>query len=162
MTPPAKRLLPPCSSSLAASSITTLAPWSRAASAAHSAALPLPTTITSYGFIEFRILSNLVPGRLEQLLPAARQHNAPAGGGTLEMVAHVGARLVAAGVSRHQDLDHLRLDDDIHQALGVGRRRVFRRQDPVLDQPLEIERRGGRHARVVRRALRGDLDVVVE
>src|SRR5689334_4880403 len=48
MTPPAKRLLPPCSSSLAASSIATFAPWSFAASAAHNAALPLPTTTTSY------------------------------------------------------------------------------------------------------------------
>src|SRR5882762_7054716 len=47
ITPPAKRELPPPSSSEAASSIATLAPWSRAASAAHSAALPLPTTTTS-------------------------------------------------------------------------------------------------------------------
>src|SRR6266699_4788180 len=47
MTPPAKRLLPPLSSSRAASSIATLAPSSRAASAAHSAALPLPTITTS-------------------------------------------------------------------------------------------------------------------
>ena len=51
MTPPAKRLLPPDSSSAAASSMATLAPFSRADSAAHKAALPLPTTITSYGFI---------------------------------------------------------------------------------------------------------------
>jgi hypothetical protein len=47
MTPPANRLLPPDSSSFAASSMATLAPWSRAESAAQSAALPLPTTITS-------------------------------------------------------------------------------------------------------------------
>src|SRR2546421_9351609 len=47
ITPPAKRLLPPDSSSDAASSMTTFAPCSRAASAAHSAALPFPTTITS-------------------------------------------------------------------------------------------------------------------
>src|SRR3989304_8015826 len=53
MTPPAKRLLPPDSSSGAASSIRTLAPFSCAASAAHSAALPLPATITSYGTVMF-------------------------------------------------------------------------------------------------------------
>src|SRR6266404_1634829 len=47
ITPPAKRELPPLSSCEAASSIATLAPWSRAASAAQSAALPLPTTTTS-------------------------------------------------------------------------------------------------------------------
>ena len=47
ITPPAKRLLPPLSSSVAASSMATVAPSSRAASAAHSAALPLPTTTTS-------------------------------------------------------------------------------------------------------------------
>src|SRR5260221_3839548 len=49
ITPPAKRELPPLSSSGAASSIATLAPWSRAASAAQSAAVPLPTTTTSNG-----------------------------------------------------------------------------------------------------------------
>src|SRR5438552_840249 len=47
ITPPAKRELPPLSSCEAASSIATLAPSSRAASAAHSAALPLPTITTS-------------------------------------------------------------------------------------------------------------------
>src|SRR5439155_9777965 len=45
--PAVKRLLPPDSSSGAASSITTLAPCSCAASAAQKAALPAPTTITS-------------------------------------------------------------------------------------------------------------------
>src|SRR4051812_14702915 len=44
MTPPAKRLLPPDSSTGAASSIITLTPRSRAANAAHSAAFPFPTT----------------------------------------------------------------------------------------------------------------------
>src|SRR5207244_11697276 len=47
ITPPAKRELPPLSYCEAASSIATLAPSSRAASAAHSAALPLPTITTS-------------------------------------------------------------------------------------------------------------------
>src|SRR5579863_1386387 len=48
--PPAVNVeLPPRSSSLAFSSTSTLAPFSWAARAAHSAALPAPTTITSYG-----------------------------------------------------------------------------------------------------------------
>src|SRR5580700_704343 len=48
MAPAVKRELPPRSASGAASTINTDAPVSRAASAAHSAALPPPTTITSY------------------------------------------------------------------------------------------------------------------
>src|SRR4051812_39702701 len=48
--PPAVKVeLPPRSSSLAFSSTSTLAPCSFAERAAHSAALPAPTTITSYG-----------------------------------------------------------------------------------------------------------------
>src|ERR1700752_3707194 len=48
--PPAVKVeLPPRSSSLAFSRTSTLAPCSWAARAAHSAALPAPTTITSYG-----------------------------------------------------------------------------------------------------------------
>src|SRR5690242_11007500 len=57
MTPPAKWLLPPDSSSDAASSMVTSAPRSRAASAAQSAALPLPTTRTSQAFIISTMLS---------------------------------------------------------------------------------------------------------
>src|SRR5262245_17087768 len=47
MEPAVKRLLPPDSSSGAASSISTEAPCSCAASAAQNAALPAPTTMTS-------------------------------------------------------------------------------------------------------------------
>src|SRR5690348_16458658 len=47
MRPPAYAVLPPLASSGAASSMTTASPLSRAASAAHDAALPAPTTSTS-------------------------------------------------------------------------------------------------------------------
>src|SRR5262245_5050865 len=86
MTPPAKRLLPPDSSTFAASSIATLTPASRAVSAAHSAALPLPTTTTSYclsfssaiwpsGSHNFKQRRELPQGVdvLERLDPAARR-----------------------------------------------------------------------------------------
>src|SRR5262245_19509703 len=125
MTPPAKRLLPPCSSSLAASSIATVAPASRADSAAHSAALPLPTTITSYCFMPGgsrpESYRTSAPGGFQQRIPPPRQLDAAARRRPLEMVAHVGARLVAAGIARHQDLHHLRLYDDVHQPLRVAR-----------------------------------------
>src|SRR5882724_6293885 len=48
MAPAVKRLFPPDSSSGAASSISTEAPFSRAASAAQNAAFPPPTTMTSH------------------------------------------------------------------------------------------------------------------
>ena len=51
IAPAVKRLLPPDSSSGAASSMSTEAPSSRAASAAQYAALPAPTTMTSQSFI---------------------------------------------------------------------------------------------------------------
>ena len=47
MAPAVKRLLPPIAPSGARSSISTLAPFSAAASAAQNAALPAPTTTTS-------------------------------------------------------------------------------------------------------------------
>ena len=47
MAPAVYRLLPPASSTGAASSMMTEAPCSRAANAAQAAALPAPTTITS-------------------------------------------------------------------------------------------------------------------
>ncbi len=55
----------------------------------------------------------------QQLLPLARQNHAAARGRSLHMVAHIGARLVAAWIARDENLDHLGLDDDIDQALGI-------------------------------------------
>src|SRR5258708_38186308 len=52
MAPAVKRLLPPDSSSGAASSIRTDAPASRAARPAQNAALPPPTTMTSHSFMD--------------------------------------------------------------------------------------------------------------
>src|SRR5262245_61571278 len=63
--PAVKRLLPPASPSGAASSITTLAPCSCAASAAQNAALPPPTTITSY--------SDIVPPAYQPLYSSPRK-----------------------------------------------------------------------------------------
>src|SRR5262245_6529175 len=63
--PAVKRLLPPASPSGAASSITTLAPCSCAASAAQNAALPPPTTITSY--------SDIVPPAYQPLRSSPRK-----------------------------------------------------------------------------------------
>src|SRR3990172_564875 len=62
MTPPAKRLLPPDSSTGAASSMATRAPQSLAASAAQSAALPLPTTTTSYDLEEESVRIAILDG----------------------------------------------------------------------------------------------------
>src|SRR6267142_1809160 len=68
MAPAVKRLLPPDSSSGAASSISTEAPFSRAASAAQYAALPPPTTMTSQSFM----LSACPRSAAMGLRPAAR------------------------------------------------------------------------------------------
>src|SRR6266566_1271263 len=69
MAPAVKRLLPPDSSSGAASSIRTDAPASRAASAAQNAALPPPTTMTSHVFMDSTAGPRRPPMRFR---PAAR------------------------------------------------------------------------------------------
>src|SRR5882672_4078854 len=69
MAPAVKRLLPPASSSGAASNIRTDAPASRAASAAQYAALPPPTTMTSHSFMDSTAGPRRPPMRFR---PAAR------------------------------------------------------------------------------------------
>src|SRR5882672_8138100 len=69
MAPAVKRLLPPDSSSGAASNIRTDAPASRAAKAAQNAALPPPTTMTSHSFMESTAGPSRPPMRLR---PTAR------------------------------------------------------------------------------------------
>ena len=59
-SPPEKAELPPRHGSGAFSSTRTFAPWSRAASDAQSAALPQPTTTTSYFSVAFDISQNLL------------------------------------------------------------------------------------------------------
>src|SRR5258708_17328413 len=69
MAPAVKRLLPPDSSSGAASSIRTDAPASRAARPAQNAALPPPTTMTSHSFMDSTAGPRRPPMRFR---PAAR------------------------------------------------------------------------------------------
>src|SRR5712671_3516188 len=69
MAPAVKRLLPPDSSSGAASSMRTDAPASRAARLAQNAALPPPTTMTSHSFMDSTAGPRRPPMRFR---PAAR------------------------------------------------------------------------------------------
>src|SRR6266704_305917 len=119
-SPAVKRELPPASVSGARSSTTTRSADSRAESAAHRAALPPPTTITSHSAVGIALRgdANRGPGFSENLAQHERQD---------------AAVLVVVHLDRRVDAQQQR--DFLHAAVGSPdhERRVLLRPDLPLD-----------------------------